>query len=72
MQQDPTAAEIRWQYCGVHVPSVVNEGKVQQGVGQLKNGQINVHNENRSGCPSIVNDDLVDRATTKLVKFVAS
>jgi len=72
MHQDPTAAEIHWQYCGIYVPSVVNEGKVRQRVGQLKNGQTNVHDENRSGCPSIVNDDLVDKATTKLVKFVAS
>jgi hypothetical protein len=43
MQQDPTAAEIHWQHCGIYVPSVVNEGKVQQRVGQLKNGQTNVH-----------------------------
>jgi hypothetical protein len=61
MQQNLTAAEISWHYCDVYVPSVVNEGKMQQRVRQLKNGQTNVHDEDRSGCPSIVNDDLVDK-----------
>jgi hypothetical protein len=66
VQQNLTAAEIHWQYCGVYVPSVMNEGKVQQSVRQFKNCQTNVHDEDRSGCPSIVNDDLVDKGNNKI------
>lgn len=66
MQQNLTAAEIHWQYCGVYVPSVMNEGKVQQRVSKFKNGQTKVHNEDRSGSLSIVSDDLVDKGNNKI------
>jgi hypothetical protein len=44
----------------------MNEGIVQQRVRQFKNGQTNVHDEDRSACPSIVNDDLVDKGNNKI------
>lgn len=63
------ADEIHWQFCGVYVPS---EGKVQQWVRQFKDARTNVHDEDCSGCPSIVNDDLVDKGNTKFVKIGGS
>ena len=66
MQQNLTAAEIHLHYCGIYMPSVMNEGKVQQRVRQFQNGQTNVRDEDRSGCPSIVNGDLADKGNNKI------
>ena len=39
---------------------------MQQRFRQFKNGQTNVHDEDRSGCSSIVNDDLVVKGNNKI------
>jgi hypothetical protein len=57
------------------MPSVMNERKMQQRVRQFKNGQTNVRDEDRSGCPSIMNDDLVDKGNNKIgenCRFITS
>ena len=43
-----------------------SEGKVQQWVRQFKDARTNVRDEDCSGCPSIVNDDLVDKGNNKI------
>ena len=53
------ASEIHRQLCEVYGPDVMSEGGVRQWCRMFKNGRTNVHDEERSGRPSIVNADLI-------------
>jgi hypothetical protein len=60
-----TAAKIQQQLCHVYTASVMSEGRVRQWVRQFKDGQTNVHDDH-SGCPSVMNDDLVENVNNKI------
>jgi transposase len=45
---------------------VMSEGTVRQWCRMLKDGRTNVHDEERSGRPSVVNDDLVQSVDQKI------
>jgi hypothetical protein len=52
-------AEIRCELCAAYGQNVMNEGTVRQWCRMFKDGQTDVHNEERNGRPSVVSDDLV-------------
>jgi hypothetical protein len=47
------------KYALVYGKNVLSEGTVRQWCRMFKDGQTNVHDEERSGWPSVVSDDLV-------------
>lgn len=51
--------EIYRQVCEVYGNNVMNESSVRKWCSQFKNGRTNVHDEEKSGRPSIVTDELV-------------
>uniref|UniRef100_A0A1B6H756 THAP-type domain-containing protein n=1 Tax=Homalodisca liturata TaxID=320908 RepID=A0A1B6H756_9HEMI len=51
--------EIHRQLCEVYGNGVMSEGVVRKWCVQFKNGRTNVHDERRSGRPSLVSDELV-------------
>jgi len=67
-----TAAKIHQQLCGVYGTSAMSEGKMRQWVRQLKDGQKNMHDENRGGHPSFMQDDFVEKVYNKIVKIGGS
>uniref|UniRef100_A0A8C5RFZ3 Transposase n=1 Tax=Laticauda laticaudata TaxID=8630 RepID=A0A8C5RFZ3_LATLA len=58
--------EIFWQLCEVYGDNIITEGGVRQWCIKFKNGRTNVHDEQRSGHPSIVTDELVTKADDKI------
>uniref|UniRef100_A0A670YBV0 Mos1 transposase HTH domain-containing protein n=1 Tax=Pseudonaja textilis TaxID=8673 RepID=A0A670YBV0_PSETE len=58
--------EIFWQLCEVYRDNIITEGGVRQWCIKFKNGQTNVHDEQRSGRPSIVIDELVAKVDDKI------
>lgn len=50
----------------------MSEGKMQQWVRQLKDGQKNMHDEDRGGQPSTMQDDFVEKVYNKIVKICGS
>jgi transposase len=53
-------AEIHHKSCAVvYGQNVMSEGTVRQWCRMFKDGRTDVHDEQRSGWPSVVNDDLV-------------
>jgi transposase len=69
-----STAEIHYELCAVCGPNVIREGTVRQWCRMFKAGRTNVHDEKRSGRPSVVSDDLVRSVdqTKKIVKDGAS
>lgn len=58
--------EIYRQLCEVYGNDVITEGGVRQWCIRLKNGRTNVHDEERSGRPSIVTDEIVSKVDEKI------
>jgi len=54
-------SEIHHQICQVYGDSALSDGMVRKWVWMFNEGQENVHDEVQSGCPSLVNDDLVHK-----------
>jgi transposase len=54
-----SVAEIHRELCGVYGQNVTSEGTVRQWCRMFKDGWTDVHNEEWSGRPSVVSDDLV-------------
>ena len=52
-------SEIRHQICQVYGDNAMSDGMVRKWVRMFNEGRENVHDEARSGRPSLVNDDLV-------------
>jgi len=52
-------SEIHHQICHVHGDNAMSDGMVRKWVRMFNEGRENVHDDARSGCPSLVNDDLV-------------
>ncbi|GBL72066.1 hypothetical protein AVEN_115080-1 [Araneus ventricosus] len=48
------------------VKNVMTDGMIRKWVRQFNDGRTNVHDEARSGRPSVVNDDLVTKANEKI------
>jgi hypothetical protein len=60
------AAEIHHELCAVYSQNVMSDGTVRQWCRMFKDGQTNVHDEEKSGLPSVVNDDLVQSVDQKV------
>ena len=58
--------EIHRELCGVYGNKVMTESSVRKWCIQFKNGRTNVHDEEKSGRPSIVTDDLVAEVDEKI------
>uniref|UniRef100_A0A8C5SQD0 Mos1 transposase HTH domain-containing protein n=1 Tax=Laticauda laticaudata TaxID=8630 RepID=A0A8C5SQD0_LATLA len=58
--------EFFWQLCEVYGDNIITEGGVRQWCIKFKNGQTNVHDEQRSGYPNIVTDELVAKVDDKI------
>ncbi|GBM97359.1 hypothetical protein AVEN_6013-1 [Araneus ventricosus] len=52
-------AEIHFQLVEIYGENVMTDGMVRKWVRQFNDGHTNVHDEARSGRPSVVNDGLV-------------
>jgi len=52
-------SEIHHQMCQVYCDNAMSDGMVRKWVRMFNDGRENVHDEARSGRPSLVNDDLV-------------
>jgi len=52
-------SEIHHQICQVYGDNEMSDSMVRKWVRMFNEGRENVHDEARSGCPSLVNDDLV-------------
>ena len=52
-------SEIHHQICQVYGDNAMSDGIVRKWVRMFNEGRENVHDEARSGRPSLVNDDLV-------------
>jgi hypothetical protein len=51
-----SAAEIHRELCAVYGQNVMSEGTVRQWCRMFKDGQQIIHDEERSGWPSVVSD----------------
>jgi len=51
--------EIPHQICQVYGDNAMSDGMVRKWVRMFNEGREMLHDEARSGCPSLVNDDLV-------------
>lgn len=58
--------EIYRQLCEVYGDNIIMEGGVRQWVIRFKNGRTNVHDEHRSGRPSIVTAELVEKVDAEV------
>jgi hypothetical protein len=54
-----SAVEIHYESCVVYRQNVMHEETVRQWCRMFKDGQTNVHDEQQSGQPSVVSDNLV-------------
>jgi hypothetical protein len=61
-----SAAEIHRELCAVYGQNVTSEGTVSQWCRMFNYWRTNVYNEDRSGRPSVVSDDLVQSVDQKL------
>ncbi|GBN08951.1 hypothetical protein AVEN_87341-1 [Araneus ventricosus] len=59
-------AEIHLQLVEIYGENVMTDGMVRKWVRQFKDGRTNVHDEARSGRPSVVNDGLVAKVNEKI------
>ena len=59
-------SEIHHQICEVYGDSAMSDGMVRKWAGMFNERRGNVHDEARSGCPSLVNDDLVCKVNEKV------
>jgi len=58
-------SEIHHQICQVYGDNAMSDGMVMKWVRMFNEGRENVHDEARSGHPSLVNDDLVLKVNEK-------
>ncbi|GBM66704.1 hypothetical protein AVEN_275749-1 [Araneus ventricosus] len=59
-------AEIHRQLVEINGKNVMTDGMVRKWVRQFNDGHANVHDEARSGRPSVVNDGLVAKVNEKI------
>ena len=61
-----SAAEINRQITEVHGPNIMSDSKVRKWVRAFNEGRENVHDEPRSGRPSVISDELVRAVDDKI------
>ncbi|GBN74721.1 hypothetical protein AVEN_6708-1 [Araneus ventricosus] len=61
-----SAADIHRELCAVHGPNIMSEGVVRQWVRFFKDRRTNIHDESRSGRPSVVSTDLMKEIDEKI------
>ena len=66
LARNNNAAEIHKQLCEVYGLNVMSDSKVRQWGRLFKEGRTNVHDEERSGRPSVITDDLVEKVNTTI------
>ena len=59
-------SEIHHQICQVYGDNAMIDGMVRKWVRMFNEGRENVHDEERSGRPSLVNDDLVRKVNERV------
>ena len=59
-------SEIHHQICQVFGDTAMSDGMVRKWVRMFNEGRENVHDETRSGRPSLVNDDLVRKVNVRV------
>jgi len=59
-------SEIHHQICQVYGDNAMSDGMVRKWVRMFNDGRENMHDEARSGRPSLVNDDLVCKVNEKV------
>ena len=59
-------SEIHHQICQVNGDNAMSDGMVRKWVRMFNEGRENVHDEARSGRPSLVNDDLVRKVNERV------
>jgi len=59
-------SEIHHQICQVYGDNVMSDGMVRKWVRMFNEGQENLHDEVRSGRPSLVNDGLVRKVNERV------
>jgi len=59
-------SDIHRQICQVYGDNAMNDGMVWKWVRMFNEGRENVHDEVRSGRPSLVNDDLVRKVKERV------
>jgi len=59
-------SEIHRQICQVYGDNAMSDGVVRKWVRMFNEGRQNVHDEARSGRPSLVNDDLVRKVNERV------
>jgi len=59
-------SEIHHQICQMYGDNMMSDGMVRKWVQMFNEGQENMHNEARSGRPSMVNDDLVCKVNERV------
>ncbi|GBM54363.1 hypothetical protein AVEN_171088-1 [Araneus ventricosus] len=63
-----SAADNHRQICEVYGPTAMCEGKVRKWVREFKAGRDNVHDDSRSGHPSVITDDMVASVEAKILE----
>ncbi|GFU43780.1 HTH_48 domain-containing protein [Trichonephila clavipes] len=58
--------EIYRQVCEMYGNNIMNESSIQKWCIQFKNGRTYVHDEEKSGRPSVVTDELVAKVDEKI------
>jgi len=58
--------EIHHQICQVYGDNAMSDGMVREWVRMFNEGRENVHDEARSGRPSLVNDDLLRKVNERV------
>ncbi|GBO20996.1 hypothetical protein AVEN_90863-1 [Araneus ventricosus] len=64
--KDVKATENHRQISNVCEENIMSEGMVRKWVRAYKDGRTNVHDEERSGRPSVINEDLVQKVDGKV------
>ena len=59
-------SEIHYEICQVYGNNAMSDGMVRKWVRMFNEGRENVHDEARSGRPSLMNDDLVRRVNERV------
>jgi hypothetical protein len=60
------SSKIYQQVCEVHGQNAVNDGMVRRSCRMFSEGRTNVHDDDRSGSPSLVTADLLNQVNEKI------
>jgi transposase len=66
LARNNNAAEIHRNLCEVYGSNVMSDSKVRQWCRLFQEGRTNVHDKERSGRPSVINDNLVEKVNTTI------